>query len=238
MTRGPLSWEAPIEEDEPQEAGLPAFATGTRPDGGFFREMPVLVGSALVVVFLLRMLVFQTFYIPSPSMGCDGCPVHTLEIDDKIVVSKLSYRLHEPRRGDIVVFDCPPAAQCHDVPESGNVMRRAFSWFGQRIGLVPPSTEDYIKRVIALPGETVELENGVVFIDGRPLDEPYLPADMRTDAPSSFPQPFVVPEGQLIVFGDNRPNSSDSRRFQAIEKDSVIGRAVVRLWPLDRFGFL
>ena len=241
-----MQWEpvlAPADGEE-EPPGLPPFAESVeranRSDSAksFAKEVPFLVIVAMVAAFLVRTFVFQAFYIPSPSMGCAGCPVHTLEIDDKIVVSKLSYRLHDPRRGDVVVFDCPPAAQCQDTPQTGNVARRALSWFGQRIGLVPPSTEDYIKRVIALPGETVEIENGLVFIDGRPLDEPYLPQDMRTDAPSSFPQPYVVPPDGLLVFGDNRPNSSDGRRFLAIEKKSVIGRAVIRLWPLDRFGFL
>jgi signal peptidase I len=239
VSAGPLSWEPAIEDDEPRPAGLPPFATGTRRNGGFLREAPVLVAAAVVVAFLLRTFLFQAFYIPSPSMGCDGCPVNTLEINDKILVSKLSYRLHDPRRGDIVVFECPesPVVTCNNREPSSNPVSGGIRWFGERIGLVPPSTEDYIKRVVALPGEVVEVDGGIVYVNGRPLDEPYLPQGMRTEA-LSLPQPYVVPPDSLLVFGDNRPNSSDGRRFLAIPKDSVVGRAIFTFWPLNRVGFL
>jgi signal peptidase I len=204
------------------------------------RELPVLVLAAVVVAFLLRTFLFQAFYIPSPSMGCADCPVHTLEINDKILVSKLSYRLHEPRRGDVVVFECPEAAgvACHNRPPASNPIAGAVRWFGERIGLIPPSTEDYIKRVVALPGESVEIQGGLVYIDGQPLAEPYLPAGMTTDAPSSFPQPYIVPAESVLVLGDNRANSSDGRRFLAIPQDTIVGRAILRFWPIGRLGFL
>ena len=238
MTRGPLAWEPALPDDEPRPAGLPPVGAVRKP-GGLLREMPLLIAAAVVVAFLLRTFLFQAFYIPSPSMGCAGCDVHTLEINDKILVSKLSYRLHEPRRGDIVVFECPdsPVVTCNNREPASNPVSGAVRWFGERVGVIPPSTEDYIKRVVALPGETVEIENGIVFVDGRPLDEPYLPDNMRTE-PLSLPRPYVVPPDSLLVFGDNRPNSSDGRRFQAIPRDSVVGRATVRFWPLNRLGFL
>jgi signal peptidase I len=182
----------------------------------------------------VRTFVFQAFFIPSPSMGCAECPVHTLEIDDKIVVSKLSYRLHEPRRGDVVVFECPPAATCAKTARSTNVVARAIRFVGERVGLVPPSTEDYIKRVIALPGETVEGRDGVIFVDGRILREPYLNADVIT---RDF-GPVAVPPKSLWVMGDNRQNSGDSRVFGPIRRDSVVGRTVLRLLPPRRTAFL
>jgi signal peptidase I len=237
---GPLAWEPAVEEDEPRPPGLPPFAVRSKNENGLLRELPVLVGAAVVVAFLLRTFLFQAFYIPSPSMGCEGCPVDTLAINDKILVSKLSYRLHDPRRGDIVVFECPqaPGVSCNNRPPSSNPVSGAIRWFGERIGLVPPSTEDYIKRVIALPGETVEIEHGFVLVDGQPLDEPYLPESVTTEAPSSFPQPYVVPPESVLVFGDNRGNSSDGRRFLAIPNDTIVGRAVVTFWPAGRVGFL
>ena len=244
----PLGWK-PDPADEPGPDGLPPFAVNQQASSSsawpatasaLLREVPVLAVAAVLVAFLLRTFVFQAFFIPSPSMGCEFCEVHTLEIDDKILVSKLSYRLHDPRRGDIVVFDCPTTASCHNRPEADNPVAKGLRWFGEHIGVVPPSTEDYIKRVIALPGESVEIKDGFVLINGQPLIEPYLPPTITTVASGGIAgdQPYVVPAGHLWVMGDNRANSADSRVFQAIPVDSVVGRAMVRFWPLDRAGFL
>jgi signal peptidase I len=239
-----MQWEpvlAPSEGEE-EPSGLPPFAAtsrrGSRSNGpiGFAKELPVLLLVAVVAAFLVRTFVFQAFFIPSPSMGCAGpaCPVHTLEIDDKIVVSKLSYRLHEPHRGDVVVFACPPAASCVNRPTSSNAIARAVRFVGERVGVVPPSTEDYIKRVIGLPGETVEGRLGRVYVDGRLLDEPYLTDRVVT---SDF-GPVIVPPDDLWVMGDNRQNSGDSRVFGPIQKHSIVGRTVLRLLPVRRTAFL
>jgi signal peptidase I len=190
----------------------------------------------VVAAFLVRTFVFQAFFIPSPSMGCAGpaCPVHTLEIDDKIVVSKLSYRLHDPHRGDVVVFECPPAATCANRAASSNPAARAIRFVGERVGVVPPSTEDYIKRIVALEGETVEGRGGHVYVDGRLLREPYLTDAVVT---SDF-GPVIVPPGRLWVMGDNRQNSGDSRVFGPIERGAIVGRTVLRLLPIRRTAFL
>jgi signal peptidase I len=239
-----LHWDPVLapDEGEPVPPGLPPFAerphdataTAAGSAGTFAKELPVLLVVGMIAAFLVRTFVFQAFFIPSPSMGCADCPVHTLEIDDKVVVSKLSYRLHDPRRGDVVVFECPPTANCVKAPRSSNVVGKAIRFVGERIGVVPPSTEDYIKRVIALPGETVEGRNGDVYVDGRILVEPYLNDDVVT---SDF-GPVVVPNDALWVMGDNRQNSGDSRVFGAIKQDSVVGRTVLRLLPPRRTAFL
>ncbi|MGH9181469.1 MAG: signal peptidase I, partial [Acidimicrobiales bacterium] len=165
-------------------------------------EWVLIVGSALLAAFLIKTFLLQAFYIPSPSME------PTLNVQDRILVNKLSYRLHDVKRGDIVVFERPPTE------------------FG--------AVRDLVKRVIALPGETVEGRDGVIFIDGEALPEPYLPAGTTTSAFG----PEVIPAGHYWMLGDNRGNSSDSRVFKSVDKSRFIGRAFVRVWPLGDFGLL
>jgi signal peptidase I len=167
-------------------------------------EWIAVIGGALVVALLIKTFLIQAFYIPSSSME------PTLDVGDRVLVNKLSYRLHDVNRGDLVVFELPE---------------------GQSEG-----ARDLIKRVIALPGETVEGRDGVVVIDGRVLDEPYLPEGARTEA---F-DPVEVPEDQVFVMGDNRSpgGSRDSRIFGPIAQDDIVGRAFVRVWPLGALGFL
>ena len=133
----------------------------------------------------------------------------TLHENDRVLVNKLSYDLHDVRRGDLVVFERPPG-------ESNTAIR------------------DLIKRVVALPGETIAQCGDEVCVDGRPLDEPYLEEDVVT---SNLPR-FTVPEGTVFVMGDNRADSRDSRIFGPIDEDSIVGRAFVRIWPISDFGLL
>ncbi|NLA36804.1 MAG: signal peptidase I [Actinobacteria bacterium] len=135
--------------------------------------------------------------------------VPTLMQGDRVVVFLLS---KDPSRGDIVVF------------------KRSEN--NPKLNANDPDV--LIKRVIGLPGETVNAVDGKVTIDGKVLTESYL----RSDTFTNFVAPIVVPEGQLLVLGDNRGNSADSREFGTIDKDLVVGRAVARIWPLDRIGGL
>ena len=184
------------------------------------RELPVLLLAAGIIAFLIKTFVAQAFYIPSGSM------LPQLQINDRVVVSKVSYRLHDPRRGDIVVFDAPPGLPAPPDHASAPIrfIRRLFQ----------PSTQEYIKRVVALPGERVEGREGRILIDGKRLVEPYLPPGTST---ATF-APTVVPAGRLWVMGDNRSNSEDSRVFGAIRRSTVVGRAVLRVWPVQRTSFL
>ncbi|MDP9021070.1 MAG: signal peptidase I, partial [Actinomycetota bacterium] len=183
-------------------------------------ELLVLLAIAAVIALVLRAFVAQAFSIPSTSMAPQ------LAVGDRVVVSKLAYRLHEPRRGDIVVFDCPAAAGCH-AAEDQPLPARALHGLLEAVGLRQPSTEDYIKRVVAVAGERVEAHGGAIHVDGRRLVEPYLPPSATT---ADF-GPVTIPRGQLFVMGDNRGNSSDSRVFGAIDDGTVIGRATLRVWP-------
>ena len=187
---------------------------------------PVVIGAAVVLAILVKTFVAQAFYIPSGSM------LPQLQIDDRVVVSKLAYRLHQPRRGDIVVFDAPPSEQA---PAAGgrNRLLDAARSVGEALGIVQARTE-LIKRVIALPGETVSARGGHVYIDGEYLYEPYLPVGVET---SSF-GPVTIGAGQLWVMGDNRGDSRDSRFFGAVPVSQVIGRTIWRVWPPDRLSFL
>lgn len=191
-------------------------------------EIPLLVALAVVIAFTFKVLVAQAFFIPSESM------VPQLEVGDRIVVSKIAYRLHDPRRGDIAVFDCPPRADC---PASGGrrflPVRLVVGLF-EAVGLRQPSTEEYIKRVVGLPGEQVQGLGGKVYVNARALIEPYLPPGTTT---SNF-GPVRVGPGELWVMGDNRARSADSRVFGTIERSTVVGRAVVRAWPVPKAAFL
>jgi signal peptidase I len=142
----------------------------------------------------------------------------------------VSYRLHDPRRGDIVVFDAPGDEGDGDSALPVRFLRSIV----QSIGLAAPSTDEYIKRVVALPGERVEAHDGRVFVDGRELVEPYLPAGTTT---SDFTA-VVVPPDTLWVLGDNRGSSADSRIFGPVPESTVVGRAFARVWPLGHTSFL
>jgi signal peptidase I len=174
-------------------------------------EWCLVIGGALLVAYLIQLTSLQAFSIPSESM------LPTLHKGDRVLVNKWSYRLHDVHRGDVVVFTRPPA-------------------------VTDTTIDDLIKRVVGLPGDQVTFTGGHVEIDGQVLDEPYLPPHMRTDdvGPIGCPveHPCVVPDDQIWVMGDNRINSEDSRWFGPIPESTVVGRAAVRIWPLDRIDGL
>ena len=188
---------------------------------GFLKELPILIILALGLALLIKTFLVQAFYIPSPSME------PTLIPGDRVLVNKVGLDFHEPNRGDIVVFENPNFER-----EPQGALGRLTSWLVEGLGFAQAPEEDFIKRVIGLPGETVEGKDGKVFVNGVALDEPYVNA--RT---SDF-DPVTIPEGKIWVMGDNRANSSDSRVFGAIELDSVVGRAFVKIWPPSRLGWL
>ena len=196
-------------------------------------EWGILIVVAIVIAIVIKTFLFQAFYIPSESM------VPTLEVGDRVLVNKLSYDLHDLHRGDIVVFAAEPNEQWH------------------RAGI-----DDLVKRVIALPGETItQCETNRVCIDGRLLDESYLPKGTVTDVPNTLP--FIdsaagkkvlvcepvgpdgspeggckLPPGRVFVMGDNRTNSQDARANGPIKESSIVGRVFLRIWPPGRIGFM
>jgi signal peptidase I len=177
-------------------------------------EWTILIGSALLIAILIKTFLFQAFYIPSESMK------PTLNVGDRVLVNKVSYHLHDVNRGDIVVFETPPRAK----DANGEI-------------------KDLVKRVIGLPGETFSAHGGAVFINGRPLKESYLQKGVETCAPNSGSEcgdiaATKIPANDILVLGDNRTASKDSRFFGPIKESSIVGRVFVRIWPLNDLGFL
>lgn len=193
--------------------------------GRVLLEVPLLLVVAAVIALTVKAFVAQAFFIPSESM------LPQLAIGDRVVVSRLSYQLHDPRRGDIVVFDDPSQPAATD--ESLLPIRLGREAL-EALGLVQPRDRELIKRVVGLPGETVSGQGGRVLVDGLPLREPYLDEWVVI---ADFP-PVPVPEGHVFVMGDNRGNSKDSRRFGPVDVDHVVGRAIARVWPPGRVAWL
>ncbi len=214
----------PPPEAEPEAAGSPQEAP--RKKHSFWRELPVLVVVAFVVALLIKTFLLQAFYIPSASME------PTLVEGDRVLVEKLSYRWGEPKRGDVIVFekDFGVLYPEHDDPFWEDIVSALKGLFGFPTG----GTQDFIKRVIAVGGDTVQGMNGHVMVNGEPISEPYLAPGVET---SDF-GPFEVGEGEIFVMGDNRANSVDSRSFGPIEENKVIGRAFVLIWPPSDVGVL
>jgi len=191
----------------------------------FVGSTPFLILVALGVAILVKSFVIQAFYIPSESM------VPTLEVGDRVFVNKFLFDEGDIHRGDVIVFENPNQEALPDRGAIGGFLH----WLGEGIGFAQPENEDFIKRVIALPGETIEIRDKVVYIDGEPLDEPYLMRAAKS-AMSDFPLK-EVPQGELFVMGDNRGNSADSRYgLGTVPVDKVIGKAFVVIWPPSHLG--
>ena len=168
----------------------------------FVRDTLEIVFLALVLYVVIQYAV-QTVHVLGSSM------FPTLHDNDLLVASKISYKLHAPQRGDIIVFKPPDEA-----------------------------SRDFIKRIIALPGERIRITNGVVYINDQVLREPYLPEKWtyNNNWPASG-QDQIMPTGEYFVMGDNRNHSSDSRTFCPITLQSILGKAEVRIWPMSQLGF-
>jgi signal peptidase I len=222
-TDPPVDDEGSVLTDPVQDVASP------RSEDRFWRELPVLILIALVVAIVIKTFVVQAFYIPSPSME------PTLERGDRVLVCRFCYRFGEIARGDVIVFSDPSPGPGQDRGLVGGFLH----WLGEGIGVAQPETEDFIKRVVGLSGDVVELREGVLYVNGLPVDEPYL--SPRKDTRSYGPE--TVPRGKLFVLGDNRTVSGDSRfppptGVGLVPEDKVIGKAFVIVWPPGRWGWL
>ena len=211
------------------EQGRTGRAGADRGRRSFLTELPFLVIAAFVLALVLKTFLVQAFFIPSESM------LPTLQIDDRVLVNKLVYDLREPERGEIVVFREEAAV----APPTVGWWERVTEVLASGLG-APSGEQDLIKRVIGLPGETLEIRDDVLFIDGAPLPEALEDNGgyLGSVGPDDF-GPVEVPEDAYYVLGDNRANSADSRfGLGPIERDDILGRAFVTIWPLDRLGLL
>jgi signal peptidase I len=224
----------PVTRDTGDQADGPdgADAVGNRertahkPTGplAVVRETAVLVVLAVLLAVVFKTFLIQAFYIPSGSME------PTLDISDRVLVEKVSYRFGHVEQGDVIVFVHNDDSL--DTPQP-NLVARFFIGLGQAVGVTPPSDRDFIKRVVGVPGDKLSCSGGRLFRNGAPLAEPYVQEGSTTDC-----TPVTVPDGKLYVMGDNRNNSQDSRVFGAIDRSEVVGRAFVRIWPFGRAGWL
>jgi signal peptidase I len=179
----------------------------TRRPLGCLFEIVETLVLTLIIFFVIQTFVAQPYRVEQQSME------RTLEPDQYVLVDKLTPRFDDYSRGDIVVFE-PPSAWTQGGPQT-----------------------PYIKRVIGLPGEVVEIRDGAVYVDGTEVDEPYVYDGQPTTSLEETAR-WVVPAGQLFVRGDHRSASADSRAFGPIDRETVIGRAWLRYWPLSVFGIL
>ena len=184
----------------------------------FWRELPVLIVIAFAAALLIKTFLLQAFYIPSASME------PTLRSGDRVLVEKVGYLFGNPGRGDVVVFEREVGIL---PPEDGSFIEDIGDGIRGLFGFPTEGSQDFIKRVMAVEGDTIEARDGVIYVNGEAVDEPYLPEGTTT---TDFP-PYPVPEGEIFVMGDNRGNSDDSRGFGGLPVDDVIGRAFVVIWP-------
>jgi len=198
----------------------PKPAKKPKSKNSFWRELPILLGAAIVVAILVRTFVIQTYYVPSGSME------HTLNVNDRVLVNKLAYDFRDPHRGEVIVFNSP------------------VSWRSA------PNEKVFVKRVVGVPGDHVICcdTQGRLTINGVAIDESYIikPTGEQNAAPQTFD--ITVPSGRLWVMGDNRYDSADSlANYEGTHGDmtastiaikAVIGRAFVLFWPFSRATWL
>ncbi len=186
--------------DSTDSTDQPETNRGT-PFSRWLLELVIILLAAFVLAIVIRAYVAQTFSIPSVSM------YPTLQVGDRVVVNKLSYKLHDVDRGDIIVFRRPPRENCPG-----------------------PPVADLVKRVIGLPGETISSRGNVILINGHPLAQPWF-----TPVPLGPPiTTQKIPPNQYFVMGDNRADSCDSRYWGTVSRNLIVGKVELRIWPLSR----
>jgi signal peptidase I len=203
---------------------------------GTVKEIIVTIVAALVLAYGVQGYVIKPFRIPSGSME------NTLRCTDRVLVDRVSYHFSKPQRKDVVVFH-PPA----QIGKSGKADTSVVAGDGVSVGrdkqgkrVQVAADVNYIKRIIGLPGDTVQVKHHHAFVNGKALDEPYLhplPKDAAETSESEF-GPYEVPANSYLMLGDHRDNSADGRVFGTVPRSFIIGKAFMVYWPLKRIGGL
>lgn len=209
----------------------PHLKTTQQPEESWWVEATKTVGLSLLLAFGIRTFVAEARFIPSGSME------PTLQIHDRLIIDKITYRFRDPERGDIVVFN-----------PTKSLKRAKFK-------------EAFIKRVIGTPGDRIEIKDGVVWVNNRPTQENYTAKDLTSNPspetcrnnfetaevdsqkidppiPIFLEVPQTIPSNHYLVLGDNRGNSYDGRCWGLVDREDLVGRAIFRFWPFDRIGSL
>ncbi|NMH98890.1 signal peptidase I [Pseudonocardia sp. K10HN5] len=216
---------------------------GRRRRPTFWKELPLLIVVALLLTFLIQTFLAKVYVIPSGSMettlhGCTGCD------NDRVLVDKVSYRFTDPAPGDVVVFRGPDSWNSEiTVQQPNSALVRGLQQLGSLVGLAPPDEKDFVKRVIAVGGQTVSCcdSRNRVMVNGQPLDEPYIYYLPEAGPARQVPfGPVTVPPGELWMMGDSRNNSADSRvpGHGPVPVANVIGKARLIVLPFSRFGWI
>jgi len=235
------SVDSGVDGSDAAEGSEEERSTKARKQRSFWKELPILIGIALILALVIKTFFVQAFSIPSGSME------NTLQVGDRVLVDKLTpWFGAEPERGEVVVFQ-DPGGWLNDEPakQSDNAFVRGIQDVFSFIGLMPSSNEkDLIKRVIAIGGDTVECQGtGPVKVNGVALDEPYIYPGNTPCGEKPF-GPIKVEEGRIWVMGDHRADSLDSRFHQdqpgggTVPVDKVVGRAFVVAWPIGDWATL
>lgn len=203
-TDGPTSETSPMRVSVPDQLPVSAAAHKETSTVRWLVETVVLVGLAFFLAQGIKTFVVQPYIVPTGSM------IPTIELRDRVLAEKISYRFREPAAGEVVVFANPDKSD--------------------------PVAKILIKRIVAVGGQTVDLRDGKVYVDGEPLDEPYVHG--KVSDPGTISTPVTIPQGYVWLMGDNRPNSGDSRFYDAQPVSEVEGRAFFTYWPPGRLGAL
>lgn len=200
-------------------------------------EWIVCILIALIIVVLIKAFVGFPTVVSGASMDS------TLKDKQRLWVSRIGIEIHKyPKRGDIITFEAPSTTYVTKASYNSDDVTAEYKNDSKGIGEKIKSSIDifgetsFIKRVIGLPGDHVEIKNKSVYLNGQALEEKYLDAGTVTDSAEGFFLDVVVPDGYVYVLGDNREVSGDSRRFGCIPIDKIEGKAVFRFWPLNKLG--
>jgi signal peptidase I len=226
----------PSDEDEEE------VPKRTRRSMPLWQELPLLLVVAFCLAVLIRTFLLQAFFIPSGSME------QTLLVGDRVLVNKIVYDVRQPERGEVVVFRGTDnwGPENFDAPPT-SLIARIGRTLGDLVGVSRPGEKDFIKRVIAVPGDRISCCDpaGRVYVNGKGIDEPYVinnspldvPPDPRVCRSRRFDE-VLVPPGQIFVMGDHRIVSQDARCQGPVPIENVIGRAFVIVWPSSRWDTL